>query len=143
MVVTEVDPSRALEAAMSGFRVLPMAQAAGEGDIFLAAGVEHGLHRLARAGEQLDAGDRQLGVEGAVAVGGGRDVLGREPVRQLVLERLPDRRWQVAPVAGTPNETLVNGEAIVAPRPLRDGDVLAVGRQAKGITKLPLTVRAG
>ncbi len=35
VVVTEVDPSRALEAAMSGFRVLPMAQAAAEGDIFV------------------------------------------------------------------------------------------------------------
>jgi len=60
-----------------------------------------------------------------------------------VLERLPDRRWQVVPVPGTPNETLVNGEAVAAPRPLREGDVLAVGRQAKGVVKLPLVVRAG
>ncbi len=64
-------------------------------------------------------------------------------VRQCVLERLPDGRWQVAPVPGTANETLLNGEALAAPRPLREGDVLAVGRQAKGIAKLPLTVRAG
>lgn len=35
VVVTEVDPSRALEAAMAGFRVLPMAQAAAEGDVFV------------------------------------------------------------------------------------------------------------
>jgi len=62
--------------------------------------------------------------------------------RQLVLERLPDRRWQVSPVAGTANETLVNGEILSAPRPLHDGDVIAVGRKAKGIVKLPLTVRA-
>lgn len=62
--------------------------------------------------------------------------------RQCVLERLPDGRWQVAPVAGTANETLVNGEAVTAPRPLRAGDVLAVGRQAKGIAKLPLTIHA-
>jgi hypothetical protein len=48
----------------------------------------------------------------------------------------------VAPVAGTPNETLLNGEILAAPRPLHDGDVLAVGRKAKGIVKLPLTVRA-
>jgi len=45
-------------------------------------------------------------------------------------------------MAADANETLVNGEALAAPRPLREGDVLAVGRQAKGITKLPLTVRA-
>jgi len=62
--------------------------------------------------------------------------------RQFVLERLPDRRWQVVPVAGTANETLVNGEILAAPRPLHDGDVIAVGRKAKGIVKLPLTVRA-
>ena len=59
-----------------------------------------------------------------------------------MLERLPDRRWQVTPVAGTANETLVNGEVLSAPRPLHDGDVIAVGRKAKGIVKLPLTVRA-
>jgi adenosylhomocysteinase len=35
VVVTEVDPTRALEAIMDGFRVMPMAQAAAEGDIFI------------------------------------------------------------------------------------------------------------
>ena len=35
VVVTEVDPVRALEAAMDGFRVLPMEQAAEVGDIFV------------------------------------------------------------------------------------------------------------
>ena len=63
--------------------------------------------------------------------------------RQCVLERLPDGRWQVAPIPGTTNETLLNGEIVAAPRPLHEGDVLAVGRKAKGILKLPLTVRAG
>jgi hypothetical protein len=62
--------------------------------------------------------------------------------RQCVLERLPDRRWQLSPVPGTANETLLNGEVLSAPRPLHDGDVIAVGRKAKGIVKLPLTVRA-
>jgi hypothetical protein len=62
--------------------------------------------------------------------------------RQFVIERLADGRWQVAPLPDAVNETLLNGEALAAPRPLRDGDVLAVGRAAKGIAKLPLTVRA-
>src|SRR6266571_1932403 len=35
VIVTEVDPLRALEAVMDGFRVLPMAEAAREGDIFV------------------------------------------------------------------------------------------------------------
>jgi pSer/pThr/pTyr-binding forkhead associated (FHA) protein len=60
---------------------------------------------------------------------------------QLVVERGADGVWQVTPVVPTTNETLVNGEAITTPRPLRDGDVIAVGRAAKGIAKLPLTAR--
>lgn len=35
VIVTEVDPIRALEAVMDGFRVMPMAEAAPEGDIFI------------------------------------------------------------------------------------------------------------
>jgi eukaryotic-like serine/threonine-protein kinase len=60
--------------------------------------------------------------------------------RQCVIERRPDRQWQIAPVAGTANETLLNGEVLTAPQPLREGDVIAVGRKVKGIIKLPLRV---
>jgi adenosylhomocysteinase len=35
VVVTEVDPTRALEAAMDGFRVLPGSEAASQGDVFV------------------------------------------------------------------------------------------------------------
>jgi adenosylhomocysteinase len=35
VIVTEVDPLRALEAVMDGFRVMPMAEAAPQGDIFI------------------------------------------------------------------------------------------------------------
>jgi adenosylhomocysteinase len=35
VIVTEVDPVRALEAVMDGYRVMPIAQAAKEGDIFV------------------------------------------------------------------------------------------------------------
>ena len=37
VIVTEVDPLRALEAVMDGFRVMPMADAAKEGHIFCSA----------------------------------------------------------------------------------------------------------
>ena len=62
--------------------------------------------------------------------------------RQCVLERQSGNQWVLSPVDGTTNETLVNGQTLQAPRPLRQGDVIAVGRQAKGIAKMPLTVRA-
>ena len=35
VIVCEVDPLKALEAAMEGYRVMPIAEAAKEGDIFL------------------------------------------------------------------------------------------------------------
>ena len=35
VIVTEVQPTRALEAAMDGYRVMPIAEAAAEGDIFV------------------------------------------------------------------------------------------------------------
>jgi adenosylhomocysteinase len=37
VIVTEVDPLRALEAVMDGYRVMPMAEAAPQGDIFISA----------------------------------------------------------------------------------------------------------
>ena len=37
VIVTEVDPMRALEAAMDGYEVLPMEKAAAIGDIFCTA----------------------------------------------------------------------------------------------------------
>jgi serine/threonine protein kinase len=61
--------------------------------------------------------------------------------RQCVLERQAGRQWVLSPVAGTTNETLVNGKTLRAPHPLRQGDSIAVGRQEKGVIKLPLTAR--
>jgi hypothetical protein len=61
--------------------------------------------------------------------------------RQCVFERAEGRQWIISPVAGTANETLVNGKTLVAPQPLRQGDQVAVGRQAKGVMKMPLTAR--
>ena len=61
--------------------------------------------------------------------------------RQCVLERGAGRQWVVSPLPGTINETLVNGKVLTAPHALRHGDVIAVGREAKGVSKLPLVVR--
>jgi adenosylhomocysteinase len=45
VIVTEIDPMRGLEAAMDGFRVMPMAKAAKEGDIFVS--VTGNMHTMA------------------------------------------------------------------------------------------------
>ncbi len=47
VIVTEVDPLKALEAAMDGYRVMPMTEAAREGDVFIT--VTGDLHVLDRA----------------------------------------------------------------------------------------------
>jgi eukaryotic-like serine/threonine-protein kinase len=61
--------------------------------------------------------------------------------RQCVLERGAAQQWLVSPIAGTTNQTLVNGKALSAPRALLSGDVISVGRQEKGIAKLALIAR--
>ena len=63
--------------------------------------------------------------------------------KQCIVERRSDGQWIVTPAPGTVNETLLNGATLTTSRPLNDGDVLAAGRSAKGISKLPLTARAG
>ncbi|UCF69193.1 MAG: adenosylhomocysteinase, partial [Acidobacteriota bacterium] len=46
VIVCEIDPVRALEASMDGFRVMPMSRAAREGDLFVTAtGNKHVLRR--------------------------------------------------------------------------------------------------
>ncbi|HVG43496.1 MAG TPA: FHA domain-containing protein, partial [Longimicrobium sp.] len=95
-----------------------------------------------------------VGESGRPVTVGVRTPLGKHMVRQFgedsnvwdteqfVLERGADGAWQLVPNEGTTNETLVNGEPVTSPRPLNDGDVIAVGRAEKGIAKLPLTVRS-
>jgi serine/threonine protein kinase len=61
--------------------------------------------------------------------------------RQCILER-SGRQWVISPVPGTTNETLVNGMTLGTARPLRQGDVIGVGREAKRIVKMPVTARA-
>jgi serine/threonine protein kinase len=63
--------------------------------------------------------------------------------RQCLLDRGTGGQWTLAAIGPTTNETLVNGETLIGSRPLSSGDLIAVGRAAKGIAKLPLTVQAG
>ena len=63
--------------------------------------------------------------------------------RQCVVERSASGQWALRPLGPTTNETLVNGRALTVLRILSQGDLISVGREAKGVAKLPLTVRAG
>jgi hypothetical protein len=62
--------------------------------------------------------------------------------RQCVIERGATGGWTLSPLGATTNQTLVNGRALTGARPLSQGDLIAVGNEAKGVAKLPLTVRA-
>jgi eukaryotic-like serine/threonine-protein kinase len=48
--------------------------------------------------------------------------------------------WYLVPEVKATNETLVNGETVTVRLRLKGGDVVAVGRKSKGVTKLPLRV---
>ena len=61
--------------------------------------------------------------------------------KQCLLYRNDDKQWVLSPSPGTTNETLLNGRTVTKPVVLRQGDSIAVGREAKGIVKLPLSVR--
>ena len=61
--------------------------------------------------------------------------------KQFVLEPQADGAWLIHPNTDAGNETILNGKAITALTPLRNGDTLAVGRESKGIIKLPLSVQ--
>ena len=102
--------------------------------------ISHGIELSSAGGRSLQIGVRtelgksvvrQFGPEGEFWDG-----------RQCVLERGAGGQWVLSPVLSAVNETLVNGKALTAPHALRQGDVIAVGRQAKGVSKLPLVVRA-
>ena len=54
VVVTEVEPMRALEAAMDGYRVMPMARAAEVGDIFVTVTGNKGVIRTEHVGRMKD-----------------------------------------------------------------------------------------
>ena len=60
--------------------------------------------------------------------------------QQCALERNSRGEWILVPNVSAVNETLVNGKAISGASVLRDKDVIAVGRESKGVSKLPLTV---
>lgn len=60
---------------------------------------------------------------------------------QFHLKRSASGQWTIAPDPSAPNETLVNGRAVASAVALKDGDVLAVGREAKKIARVPVTVR--
>ena len=62
---------------------------------------------------------------------------------QFTLEKNETGAWEVHHDSAATNETLLNGKAVTDPELVKNGDELAVGREAKGIVKLPLKVRIG
>ena len=59
---------------------------------------------------------------------------------QFTLERVGEE-WMVIPSTDAKNESMLNGKAITSNQTLKDGDELAVGRESKGVIKLPLRVK--
>ncbi|CAN5720331.1 hypothetical protein BH09MYX1_BH09MYX1_00520 [soil metagenome] len=143
---SEVAPAKASHRSVAA--AVPAVRAAS------AAPVASAARAAGTNGEPLVAdGIELVGPDGRSVQIGVRTEVGKALVRQFgpdgefwdnlqcVLERTAGRQWIVSPVAGTANETLINGRTLTAPYALRHGDRIAVGRQAKGVIKLPLTAR--
>ena len=62
---------------------------------------------------------------------------------QYTLAKDSEGSWQVIPDEAAPNDTMYNGKKITETVRLEPGGQLAVGREEKGIIKLPLTVQEG
>lgn len=60
---------------------------------------------------------------------------------QFRIHRDAEKSWCISPVGGTHNETIVNGKPLTSLVRLSNGMRISVGNAAKGIEKLPLTVR--
>jgi len=60
---------------------------------------------------------------------------------QFTVDREASGNWQVLHNSAATNQTMLNGKAVDSMATLKAGDVLGVGNEAKGIVKLPLTVR--
>jgi len=54
-----------------------------------------------------------------------------------------DRNWHITPNCSAINETILNGKAIREETTLATNDIIGVGKEEKGIIKLPLTVKFG
>jgi serine/threonine protein kinase len=59
---------------------------------------------------------------------------------QFTLDKNSADEWSIIPNNASTNDTMLNGKAIVEPAMLKDGDIISIGRESKGIMKLPLTV---
>jgi adenosylhomocysteinase len=89
VIVTEIEPMRALEAAMDGFRVMPMAEAAGEGDVFVTVTGNTSVIRKEHFGRMKDGAilcnsghfNVEIDLEGLAAL-----ATARRPVRPFVEE---------------------------------------------------------
>ena len=86
MVVTEIDPRKALEAAMDGFQVLPIAEAAKIGDVFVT--VTGNYHVI--AGAHFEAMK-----DGAIVCNSGHfnDELDLEALEKLAVEKTRPRQF--------------------------------------------------
>jgi serine/threonine protein kinase len=59
---------------------------------------------------------------------------------QFTVEKEASDKWSLIPNLNAKNETLLNGKAVQTATALKDGDTIGIGKEAKKVTKLPLTV---
>ena len=92
---------------------------------------------IAESGDELDVGiNMPLGKDALKTLGSDAEFFDHE---QFVLKR-QGMDWEIIPNLNATNETLLNGVKMTEAKLLSQGDVIAVGRESKGVEKLPLRV---
>ena len=140
VIVTEVDPVKAIEAVMDGFRVMPMAEAAPVGDLFITVtGNKHVIrmeHFLAMKDGAIVCNSGHFNVELELDGGLYEICTSRQMVRDIVEEfGLSNGRKSLRPRRRTPREPLRrrgpsrhgHGHVLRQPGPLRRVDPQAQG----------------
>ena len=95
---------------------------------------------VSRDGTELSIGARV--VLGRVVLAKFGDAAKYAANEQFIIDRAEDK-WFVEACAETPNDTMLNGTLLSGRMNLDVGDVIALGKAARGKTVLELTVRAG
>jgi serine/threonine protein kinase len=105
------------------------------------AGASPGALELRTEGGKTLRADQTVNLIGRYLLEARGEAAGAFDFEQMVLVQVPGEGWFVEPNPRSVNETLLNGRALFEKARLADGDILAVGSEARNVVRHPMAVR--